>query len=479
MLRKFWIMVIGIVLLTAVGCSRGAPTSQPPVVEPQPDVQETPALSAEATQSSRAASAAGQAAAMLAQAQADLPALRNAPHYAIQLEVDYAGHAFRGAQQATITNTESAAWESLFFRLLPNGGKSYGNGSLTVTSMAINGAPAETKLSLQNTILEAALPGPLNPGERVEISFEFSGKVPQDFGETGYGIYNVSEGVMALSAFYPMLAVYDQDGWNLDAPSYVGDSVFSDIGFFTVDVTVPSEALLVATGVEVSRQEQDGRAVHRLVSGPVREFFLILSPDFQSVTAHVDGTAVHSYYLPGQDEGGQMVLDASVASLKLANERFGVYPYTEMDVLSAPMANALGVEFPGVMLVASDLYEELDSDFITSVAAHEVAHQWWYNLVGNDVFEEPWVDEALCTYFSGLYFEEMFGGQGYQGYQSYLQGRVDKLREEGKDDVVTKPLVYFEQPDTALIYGRVVYSKGALFYYTLREEIGEEAFFAA
>jgi hypothetical protein len=65
-------------------------------------------------------------------------------------------------------------------------------------------------------VLQVSLPAQLQPGESVELNLSFTGLVPVDFGGSedpvGYGIFNYSEQVLALSAWYPILAVYDQSG---------------------------------------------------------------------------------------------------------------------------------------------------------------------------------------------------------------------------------------------------------------------------
>jgi aminopeptidase N len=143
------------------------------------------------------------------------------------------------------------------------------------------------------------------------------------------------------------------------------------------------------------------------------------------------------------------------------------------------MQHALGVEYPGVFLIAANLYAEPgEASFIVAIA-HETAHQWWYALVGNDVFADPWLDEGLATFTSSLYFEETGGKQAYQGFTRYLKERYEELRADGQDDVITRSLGYFEDLDQPRIYGGVVYTKAALFFDALREKIGDEAFFGA
>jgi aminopeptidase N len=190
-------------------------------------------------------------------------------------------------------------------------------------------------------------------------------------------------------------------------------------------------------------------------------------------------TQVNSYYLPGYRASGEQALQIAADSLEVFNTRFGPYPYRELDVIAAPMRGALGVEFPGIILIGLHLYDEPERPEFAVTIAHEVAHQWWYSTVGNDVFDEPWLDEALTTYSSGLYYEEKLGSTYQAGLESYWQDRYDRLLEQGLDDLVTESLSHFEHQAGPAAYGGVVYVKGALFFKALRDEIGDPAFFQA
>jgi aminopeptidase N len=148
-------------------------------------------------------------------------------------------------------------------------------------------------------------------------------------------------------------------------------------------------------------------------------------------------------------------------------------------VVESPLRNALGVEYPGIMMIGASLYKAPEKPDFEVTVAHEVAHQWWYNVVGNNVFDEPWLDEALATYSSSLFYE-FDRGPGYvQGLQSYWQERYDKLLRESGDDVISADLKHFESLAKPSIYGGIVYIKGALFFKALRQEIGDQAFFQA
>jgi hypothetical protein len=421
--------------------------------------------------------------ALLPAAQGDLASLPALPRYTLQLAVDYEALTFSGHAQVETTNLENLPLESLYFRLFPNGKKSYGDGSLTVSKVTADDQPVQAALSLSDTVLEVRLPHPLDVSESVRVDFDFEGVIPVDFGSaengSGYGIYNFSEEVLALSGWYPILAVYDEDGWNLDPVSNIGDSVFSDMALYTVDITLDSDLVLAASGTETDRQGQGDETRYRFVSGPARDFFLAASPFFQVSSQIVDGTEINAFTLPDHEPGGQKVLSVAGDSLRTYNQLFGAYPYTELDVVDGPMRNASGVEYPGIVMIASHHYNEPDSVALAVTVAHEVAHQWWYHLVGNDVIDEPWLDEALTTYSSALYFQYVLGEGNYQGYIRSLEGNYNSLVEQGRDDLVTQGLDYFENSENSGVYGAVVYVKGALFFKEVRQAIGDAAFFAA
>ena len=413
-----------------------------------------------------------------------LPAVVNQdPHYTLSLNVDEAQHSFTGHARVDYTNLESTALDRLYFRLIPNGHRSYGNGSLSVSQTLVENQPVETQLSLQDSVLEVPLPQSLESGDKTQIEFTFSGQVPVNFGGAnsgGYGIYNYSDNVLALSGWYPILAVYNDQGWHLDPVSDIGDSIFSDTAFYSVDVSVPENLVVAATGVAEDQRTEAGRSIYHFESGPARDFFLIMSPDFQSDSQALGDTTINSYYLPGHSQGGQAALQVATDSLRIYNQEFGPYPYTEFDVVEAPMRNASGVEFPGIVLIGDSLYEDAETPNFIVTVAHEVAHQWWYNVIGNNVFDDPWMDEALTTYSSSLYYEFGHGGsQAVSGLVSYWDSRYSQVRQEGKDDGVAQSLAHFESLNNPGVYSGIVYSKGGLFFKNLRQEIGDQAFFTA
>lgn len=498
---SLWLAVFS---MAAFGCrllSPGPAASQDPVfspeaaltqnpppaepTEPPPGAQtKTPPGAARSTPGWGTLPEIDPGAAMLPEARADLASLVGIPEYRIELEIAPSLASFSGRMLLSYVNRESIPLDSLYFRLLPNGGKSFGDGSLQVTSAALDSQSLRFEQDRADpTVLQVHLPAALPPGGEARIELAFSGEVPLDFGggdrPEGYGIFNLTRNVLALSGWYPVLAVYDDSGWNLDPTSAIGDSLFSETALYAVTVCRPEDVVVVATGVTVDEESRDAAACIRFESGPVRDFFIMASPEYERVSSEVDGTVVHSYYLPGHSDAAGRALQISTDSLRIYNDQFGAYPFTELDVVEAPMRNALGVEFPGIVLVAETLYDTTDRPEFTVATAHEVAHQWWYSVIGNDIFEEPWLDEGLTTFSSSLYYEFALSPRAAEGLWDAWEDRYERLKQEGRDDPVAESLAYFEQDPGVRSYSGVVYIKGGLFFREVRREIGDDAFFKA
>jgi aminopeptidase N len=316
------------------------------------------------------------------------------------------------------------------------------------------------------------LPTPLRPGDQTTLQIAFSVTVPRLADYFGY-----EEGVMSLGYWYPILAVYDDEGWNLDQHTTLGEVFYSDVGFYTVRITAPEDVVIAATGVEVSRVlHRPPRMTVTYVSQATRDFSLALSREYQSVSAQVGETTVTSYYLPQHETGGQRALQVATDALEVFNARFGLYPYTELDVAETFLSG--GMEFPGLVFIGSNFYPVVRPSIfgIDMLVAHEVAHQWWYGVVGNNQADEPWLDESFATYSSLLYFQEVQGERAAEAVRSEFIDIYLMAAESGNDGPLQSLLQDYAGKRSA--YQSVVYFKGALFLARLREILGDDDFFA-
>ncbi|UCH26604.1 MAG: M1 family metallopeptidase [Trueperaceae bacterium] len=391
--------------------------------------------------------------------------LDTATIYHLELTLDESLTSLHGRQEVYFTNTSGGQLEEVMFQLLPN----VLGGRLSIGMLEVDGIPVAVEYLRAGSVLRVVAPEPLGLGESTVIALEFELLVPRGI-ERNYGIIAYREGVLSLAHAYPTLAVFDGERWDLDRPPAYGDLIFSESSFYLVKVVAPAELKVVTSGVQVSRDDEGSMVSTTFVAGPVRDFYLCASRDYQVETRIQGDITFHSYWLPGQREAAKLVLDDAVAAWQHFSERFGPYPYRELDFVPID-TSALGVEFPGIIALASRLYRPGGSgSLLEGVTAHEVAHQWFYGVVGSDQVSEPWLDEALAQYASLLYFGYRYGQPGYRGFRQSLLERWDR---------VDRAVVPIGQPTgvyTAREYGALVYGLGPLVLEDLAAELGSDVF---
>jgi aminopeptidase N len=324
--------------------------------------------------------------------------------------------------------------------------------------------------------LRVKLDEPLLPGEQLVVTLEFVTNVP-DEESTKYKVLAFDDDILALAHFYPMFAVYDETGWHTMPSPPHGDETFADASFYLVEVKAPTDQVLVAAGNEVDRHTTGEQQSVTFAAGPARDFYLVSSDRFE-VTRQQLGPVLISSYAPGDSlEGAELALSVAADALESFEARYGPYPYSELDIVSTP-TNALGVEYPGVFANALRIYDLTGSSssgvpnsaLLESTTAHETAHQWFYNLIGNDQLNEPWLDESLTQYATWQYFIDSYGEPGEQGFYRSLEERW--ARAERPDTLIGLPTAAYSGQD----YGPIVYGRGPIFLNELAEIMGQETF---
>ncbi len=376
-----------------------------------------------------------------------------------------------GSQQVRYTNAEAVALEEVYLRLFPNAT----GGKMTVSDVKVDGLPAMTTTEYADTALRVALPAPLLPGSSVVIALNYVISVPVTL-DVGYGVLSFVDDVLALDSPYAAIPVYDDEGWNVEIPPANADLSTFDVSFYRVRVTAPADLTVVASGVEIKREQDGTTQTVTFAAGPARDFYLAASADYQVTSLQAGETHVNSYAPKRWAAAARSAADTVAASLKHYGARFGPYPYTEMDVVSTPLL-ALGIEYPGITGITLRLYDPAEAVggrpsqvVIESTVAHEMAHQWFYNLVGNDQVDEPWLDEATAQYATALYFQDSYGASAAQQYRATWTSRWERV-ERAEIPIGLPAGEYVDSEYSAIVYGR-----GPFFLQALADRMGQETF---
>jgi hypothetical protein len=391
-----------------------------------------------------------------------------------------------GTLDLSYYNGTGKAQDSLYFRLYPNG-KEYADGGLTLDQVVVNGRTIDPKLSVEDTVAQVRLSDPVNNEAVVDLKISFTTTIPNN-PVGSYGMFRVETdtGTYALAHWEPLLAGYDPDsGWNLQPLSVLGDPVFTNAALYDVTLHTPSDLVVVTTGSEVdSKSDGDNEIARHFLTGPVRDFVMAANSTFVSKSTMVDGTKVNSWYRPEDESGGEAVLKYGAQSLEVYGRLFGEYPYSELDLVQVDLGGgAAGVEFPQLLFIggshyAADSFTQQIPGFLEFVVAHEVGHQWWYAMVGNDQYEHAFIDEGLTNYMTTVYFSEEYGAdQGMQQLNLNLKLPYFSMLFGGQgDQIVDQPTDDFPNQDD---YSSTIYGKAALGFDAIRTAIGDQAFFGA
>ncbi|MCG8470179.1 MAG: M1 family metallopeptidase [Gemmatimonadetes bacterium] len=381
-----------------------------------------------------------------------------------RIEVALEGRTIRGTERITYTNNSPDELASLWLQLDQNlfDEDSYGalraeeaehpvrhggffeNGGFDITGLTVEDASGLTspEFRIEDTMMEVFLETPLAPGgEQLEMRIDFEFEIPETGGDR-MGRLDVDGGtIYQLAQWYPRMFTYDDvNGWN-QSPFLGQGEWYLEYGNFDVELTVPRDYIVVATGelqnpeevltsqqlerltaaraseetVHIINEDEVGKDVTRPAGqGPltwrfraenVRDFAWAASDRFVWDAAGWEDVLIMSVY-PKESIGSQgstgweRSTEYVRHSVEHYSEKWYRYPYP---VAINVAGLALGMEYPMIVFCSW----QSRGAFLFSVTDHEIAHTWFPMLVGSDERRYAWMDEGFTTfinYYSGIEF---------------------------------------------------------------------------
>ncbi|MCR4430319.1 MAG: M1 family metallopeptidase [Tepidanaerobacteraceae bacterium] len=411
-------------------------------------------------------------------------ASKDCPRYSLEITFYPDDKRIDGRQSVTVKNTKKVELSELYFHLYPNAFKTPDAAPFPKSEMQlaypdgfspgyinikkVEAASGNLQYEAKDTLLKVVPEKPLKPGQSLKLTMEFDEIIPPSCGRFGYGknTYNIAN-------WYPILAVYDDNGWNKDPYYAVGDPFYSDAGLYEVKIKAPSEYTIAASGYVADKKQDGSFSIWTFKTGLVRDFAWVASSRFKTASNEVGGVKITSFYLKEDAEYGEKALNYAARAIKFFSDFFGPYPYREYAVASSDFYIG-GMEYPNLVMIGRQFYN--GGDMLEYVVVHETAHQWWYGLVGNNEVKEPWLDEALAEFSTVLYYEKVYGRKS--GQRIY-------------EDFILNPYIFYEQTHSHSLgpvlrplsefngwgeYDAIVYSRGAIMLKQLESIIGEDKF---
>ncbi len=328
--------------------------------------------------------------------------------------------------------------------------------------------------TLEGRRLNLALPQALQPGDTLQFTLDFRLMVPAiEDEEDGYlGWLGHSPQQLNLGNWLPVVAPLRDGTWLVPDAAAVGEQSVQELADWELSLNVddaPAGLVVVGPGAQ---EQVDAQRWH-FSARAARDFTLSIGADYQITDATLaDGTEIEVYSLeesPQALASAAFALDVARRSMQRFGELFGPLPLQRLVVVEGDFPD--GMEFSTVVFVSQDWFESWTGDpasFLTIITAHEVAHQWWYASVANDQAQAPWLDEALATYSELLLLESDFP----QLTDWWWDWRVDRFVPAGFVDSEVYEFAA-RRP-----YINAVYLQGARLLHAMRQDLGDEAFFA-
>ncbi len=355
-------------------------------------------------------------------------------------------------------------------KVFPNG---VNFGGIEIKTVLISGQDADYKIVGQdNNALEVKFGKSLEPHDSVSISINYVVKLAECTHRLGY-----FENSINLGNFFPILAIYKQGEFIIDPYYSTGDPFYSDIANFNVKIEYPEIYTLATTG-KVTKEAINGNSkIAECNALAVRDFAIFLTKNSCVFNKIVDKTQI-SYVGYEDDVNFQECLDAACKALTFFNKTFGKYPYSALTIVKAPFVHG-GMEYPNLVIISDSLTEEID---IVKVIVHEIAHQWWYGLVGNNEIDEAWLDEGLAEYSTALFFKEhMEYGLSYQeivNQATAMYSLYADIVNTVQGNIKTSMKLKVNEYNSEYEYSYMVYVKGVIMFDNLKEVIGEKRLLA-
>jgi len=370
---------------------------------------------------------------------ADMPSWL--PRYDLDVELNVAQHCVTVCERVTWTNHDSRPSSNLVFnahahfavpkdqlalnaktleilRLAPSDAIDLNGPPLQVESVCLlnesgadhagPGRPA-TRVALpyffraeNDTALEIGLPHEVRQGERVTVEMRFSVRLPQREGRWGQW-----EGVTFLVQWLPVLAFYDQQGWQPTpfVPWHL--PFFNEAGIYTARIVLPVAEKLACSGTVLSEtvlseKEMGGGWKRVEVSAlGVRDFAVLSSARFREITSQIGPVRVHSFAFPEHEFYSRQMLRILAEALPVFERWFGPLPYPDFTIVESYFGWN-GNQCGDLVMIDARIYgmPHRAANFVDQLVSHEFCHQWWYNVVGVNGYAETWMDEGLAVYFS-------------------------------------------------------------------------------
>lgn len=460
-------------------------------------------------------------------------------NYKINVTLNDVSHSLRAFEQIEYVNNSTTPLTFIYFHLWPNAYKN--NQTALAKQLLTNGV---TKMYYAKSedlgfidslnfrvddklvkwefdkehidICKLILNQPLNPNDTIIISTPFYVKLPSaNISRLGH----INQ-AYAITQWYPKPAVFDKQGWH-QMPYLNQGEFFSEFGKFEVDITLPKNYVLAATGDRLNEDEEENwlnenvEKTKQMIANQKFETDLNFpASDLELKTISFKQSRVHDFawfadkrfhVLKGEinlpqskrkvttwayfTNNESKLWSKSIEYLNDATTFYsalnGDYPYNHVTAIDGTISAGGGMEYPNITIIG-----ESNSDLtLETTIMHEVGHNWFYGILGSNEREFPMLDEGLNSFYEMRYLQSKYPKNkltslidqdstfrffGLNTFKHKAEYEFLYLLAARKN--TDQPISSSADKFTEFNYGAIVYSKTALAIDYLMNYMGQEKF---
>lgn len=369
----------------------------------------------------------------------------------------------------------------------------------------VNGAKATTTPHSNPAyidVIKLNLPKPVKPGETVTITTPFTVKLPSYFSRSGH-----ADGQFIIAQWYPKPAVYDRNGWH-EFPYLDMGEYYSNYGDFKVNITIPGDYIVGATGVlqtkdeliqykligaknaanrqaspELYKPTSTKNKVLTYTANNVVDFAWFADKNmviqYDTVRLKTKVVDAFTFYHNKPNSIWNMSIDYVKDATRKYSEWIGEYEYPTVQAFEGPKNNASGgMEYPMITIITQP---DADPKGLDGVITHEVGHNWFMGMLGSNERAHTWQDEGLNTYYQFRYEADKYRANSMLGEMPPELTRMSPERFQSTlyrymtQIPMTTPIEKHSNDfKTAEDYGLTAYIKAAMWVYKLETIVGRD-----
>ncbi len=340
--------------------------------------------------------------------------------------------------------------------------------------------------TFDQTVFSVKLPRDLEPDQTILLNIEFTSKVPRPIARTG-----VYKEYYFIAQWFPKIGVFFEDRWNC-YQYHALTEYFADYGTYDVKITVPSSFTVGATGEHREKiDNRDGTTTHHFYQHSVHDFAWTASPRFIEYKENFEfapgkSTEITLLLQPEHKKLKDRYLNAVKAAVKYCSLFYGDYPYsTATCVDPAYNSRSGGMEYPTFFTGGAYFIARKGISRPEGVTIHEFGHGYFYGLIGNNEFENPWMDEGFTSFLDTEVYYAAYGEPLYSRSYFGIPVTFKDIKIPIESAGISRHRLTYDMDNMQRLswefmesssYGANSYSKAELMLRTLKRFMGKELF---